>query len=299
MPNRVMRHPLVRLLLQFLGVLVAVVLFQLPFKLPFAANGGALFEGLGLTLLVVGSCAAYAGLVHLMERRPVSELSFRGAALELLGGILVGGALLGAAIGAMWVAGYATITVGTSVWSALGGALMISISSGVTEELLFRGVIFRNLEDLLGTWFALAISAVIFGLIHIANPHSSLWAAAAIAIEAGILLGAAYVLTRRLWIVMGIHFAWNFTQGGLFGVAVSGTTVPGLLSTTVSGPPWLSGGDFGMEASIVCVVICTAAGIAFAWRAHALGHVLAPRWRRPNGPTRPSDPDTARSADPA
>jgi uncharacterized protein len=295
--SRVIRHPLVRLLLQFLGVLAAVVLLQVAFKFPFLVDGGAVIKGLALAVLVVGSCAAYAGLVSLMERRPVSELSFSGAPLELLGGILVGGALLGSAIGAMWMAGCATITVGTSVWSALGGALMMSISSGVTEELLFRGVIFRNLEDLLGTWFALAISAVIFGLIHISNPHSSLWAAAAIAIEAGVLLGAAYVLTRRLWIVMGIHFAWNFTQGGLFGVAVSGTTVPGMLSTTLSGPDLLSGGQFGMEASIVCVVICTAAGIAFAWRAYRLGHFLAPRWRRPNLSTRPSVPDTAQSAD--
>ena len=97
------------------------------------------------------------------------------------------------------------------------GALAGSVVSGAVEEILFRGVLFRNLEDLIGTWAALAASAAFFGLLHISNPHSSAWAATAIAIEAGVLLAAAFILTRRLWLVMGIHFAWNFTQGGSSG----------------------------------------------------------------------------------
>jgi CAAX protease family protein len=114
----------------------------------------------------------------------------------------------------------------------------------------------------------------------IANPHSSAWAATAIAIEAGVLLAAAYVLTRRLWLVMGIHFAWNFTQGGIFGVAVSGGHASGLLASALSGPTVISGGELGAEASVFAVAICLAAGLVSAWRAHALGHFTRPVWRR-------------------
>ncbi len=164
--------------------------------------------------------------------------------------------------------------------AGIANALAGSVISGTVEEIVFRGVVFRNLEDLVGTWAAIASSAALFGLLHLANPHASLWAAAAIAIEAGILLGAGFVLTRRLWLVMGIHFAWNFTQGGIFGVAVSGGRAAGLMTSTLTGPPLISGGEFGTEASPFAVAICLVAGIVMAWRAHRMGHFVRARWRR-------------------
>jgi hypothetical protein len=76
-----------------------------------------------------------------------------------------------------------------------------------------------------------------------------------------LLLGAAYLLTRRLWLAMGIHSGWNFTQGWIFSVPVSGGKAPeGLLLTTRHGPEWLTGGAFGLEASAVAMVVATLAG---------------------------------------
>jgi uncharacterized protein len=97
---------------------------------------------------------------------------------------------------------------------------------------------------------ALVISGLVFGLLHVANPNATLLAGLAIAIEAGILLGGVYMLTRRLWLAMGLHLAWNLTQGGVYGVAVSGHAMDGLLESALSGPAWLSGGAFGAEASV-------------------------------------------------
>ena len=110
---------------------------------------------------------------------------------------------------------------------------------------------------MLGTWLALLISALVFGLLHLANPNATLMAGLAIALEAGLMLAAAYLLTGRLWLSMGIHFAWNFTQGGIFGAAVSGQTSSGIFSSVLQGPALLTGGDFGAEASVVAMVVCS------------------------------------------
>jgi hypothetical protein len=222
---------------------------------------------------VVVAGSVYAGLVRLIERRRVTELSPDGAAAELALGVAVGGALFSTVVGALWLLGLYRVT-GVGAWAVPGGALAGSVASGAVEELLFRGVLFRNLEEQFGTWAALAASAGIFGLIHLSNPHSSLWAATAIAIEAGILLGAGFVLTRRLWLVMGIHFAWNFTQGGVFGVAVSGGRASGLLTSSLSGSPFLSGHLSGSRRRL---------RVASAHPRSLRGAALAPRCREGTG----------------
>jgi uncharacterized protein len=274
------RHPLVRMVLEFGGVIGVVVAVQLAFKPLVQGSGGALGRAASAVAVVAAGSAAYVGLVRLFERRPVSELSLRGAPAELALGMACGAGLFSAVIAVLWVLGcYSVAAAGT--WAAAGLAVGMSATSGVVEEILFRGVVFRNVEDLFGTWVALTASAVLFGLIHISNPHASLWAATAIAIEAGVLLAAGFILTRRLWLVMGLHFAWNFTQGGIFGVPVSGAgSGAGVLVGRLSCSPLLSGGEFGVEASVFAVAICLAAGVAFAWRALALGRFLPPRWRR-------------------
>jgi hypothetical protein len=99
-------------------------------------------------------------------------------------------------------------------------------------------------------------------------------------IEAGILLAAAYAYTGRLWLPIGIHIAWNFTQGGIFGVEVSGNTSEGLLQGKLSGPLWLSGGAFGAEGSVIAVCICLAMGIFLLWRTVKSGRIRQPFWIR-------------------
>jgi membrane protease YdiL (CAAX protease family) len=146
------------------------------------------------------------------------------------------------------------------------------------EEILFRGILFRWIEEFAGSWAALAITSALFGLAHILNPNATWFSSLAIAVEAGLLLGGAYMLTRSLWLPIGLHAAWNFTQGEIFGVPVSGGAVHGLLKSRLTGPALLSGGGFGLEASLIALVIATAAGICFIWLAVRRGEVIGPSW---------------------
>ena len=156
-----------------------------------------------------------------------------------------------------------------------------AIIPGFMEELFFRGVLFRWLEEFGGSWLALLLTSALFGASHLANPNASYFAAFCIAMEAGILLGAAYMLTRGLWLPMGLHAAWNFTQGEIFDVNVSGIEEHGLVTAQMSGPPLLSGNGFGLEASVIGLAIATAAGVWFVYLAVKRGQAIAPMWTRP------------------
>ena len=137
----------------------------------------------------------------------------------------------------------------------------------VGEELMFRGVLFRWIDEKWGFWAALLASALLFGILHISNPGGTLWSSIAIAIEAGLLLGAAYKWSGTLWVPVGIHWAWNFSQGNLFGFKVSGQEAgESLLQAQIEGADWLTGGAFGAEASVVAVVVGLAVSAWFIYR---------------------------------
>ena len=125
-----------------------------------------------------------------------------------------------------------------------------------SEELVFRGILFRMLDTRWNYLIAMIISGLIFGLAHLPNPNATIWSAIAIAIEAGLLLGAAYKVSGTLWFPIGIHWAWNFTEGPLLGFNVSGTSDFGsLLNPTIRGAKIFTGGDFGPETSIITVIL--------------------------------------------
>ncbi len=275
---RIIQLAPIRGVLGFVWLLFAMVAAQLTFAVvPFPTTA---VVGLVGALVVAGvSLAAYVVFVRVVERRPVTELSLAGAGVEALRGVLLGALLFTVTIGILWALGFYRVT-GTNPVSTMLPVLALSIISGVSEELIFRGIVFRIIEESLGSVVALAISALIFGALHLANPNASLVAGLAIAIEAGILLGLAYMLTRRLWLAMGLHFAWNFVQGGVFGVAVSGNVVEGLLESTLTGPALLSGGAFGAEASVFAVLVCLGASVYLWQRVRRQGGSVAPFWKR-------------------
>jgi membrane protease YdiL (CAAX protease family) len=276
--SRIVRFPLTRIVLSFLIVMVPTGLVQAFFianrsTLPLLQSPAIqLLAGIfaaGVSLLM------YVLYVRAIERRPVAELALPGAGLQIAGGVLFGALLFTLTIGILWLLGaYHILRV--NVWSAVIPLLALSISSGVVEEILFRGILFRILQEALGSWVALLLSGLVFGALHLLNPNATLLAGAAIALEAGLLLGAAYMLTRRLWFPIGIHFAWNFVQGGIFGVAVSGNVSTGLFVSSLTGPGWLSGGAFGAEASLVAVVVCLSAFALLIWQAFKRGHIVPP-----------------------
>ena len=295
LPGRIIQFGLTRIVLAVLAIAATALLVQLVV--------GSALDWLGLgprgefTLwfvvpLVIAVHFAYVGFVHLVERRPAAELSGRGAVGETGAGIAVGAGLQTACVGAVAALGYFQVT-GLNPVSAIVPTLAMAVASGYVEEVVFRGVLFRIVEESLGTWIALALTSLLFGFVHMWNPNATVFSSFAIAMEAGVLLGAAYVLTRRLWLAVGIHFAWNFTQGGIFGGRVSGLSMDGLLESELSGPMLLSGGEFGLEASVFGLALGTATGVLFLVRAGRSGQFIAPFWRRPRDAApedRPAEP---------
>ena len=280
--NRILQFGVTRIVLAVLAIAAATVVVQLVV--------GGVQGGLGsgpldvATLqyvipLVIAVHFAYIGFVRLVERRRADELSAKGAVRETGAGIAVGAGLLAVSVTIIAVLGYYEVT-GSNPVSAILPTLAMAIAAGYVEEVVFRGVLFRIVEESLGTWIALALTSLLFGFAHMMNPNATLFSSFAIAMEAGVLLGAAYVLTRRLWLAVGIHFAWNFTQGGIFGGRVSGITMDGLLESQLSGPTLFSGGEFGVEASIFALVLGVGTGAWFLVKAGRKGHFIAPFWRR-------------------
>lgn len=246
-----------------------------------AAPVAALVVGM---MLGLGLLAVYPLLTRWLEgRRHPAELD-RGRALGGVGiGALIGLMFMAVTIGVIALIGGMRVLDGGSLTGALGG-LGFWIVVGVGEELLFRGGLFRILEEWTGTWIALVLSGVVFGAIHLTNPDASAWGALAIALEAGGLLGAAYVATRSLWLPIGIHIAWNFTQGSLFGAQVSGSGIGGmeLMRTELTGADLLTGGTFGPEASVVAVLLGLGITAALIVVAHRRGNWI-PRPRADRG----------------
>ena len=222
----------------------------------------------------------YKGVLVRLGERPRDDLRLPGAARNLGLGLLTGFLLMASAVGVAAIAGvYRIVATGDASRLALelfGSAILPAFM----EETLFRGILFRWLEEFGGSWAALSVTAALFGLVHIMNPNATWFSTFAIAVEAGLLLGGAYLLTRSLWLPIGLHAAWNFTQGEIFDVPVSGLSEHGLLEAKLSGPALLSGGGFGLEASVICLVLASATGIWFVWRAVKTGQLVQPWWIR-------------------
>lgn len=201
----------------------------------------------------------YTALVRWMEQRAARELAPR--AIQAVAGIILGLALFSSVFGLLYL-------IGVVRWQGVSARfdpipmLSVSILAAVGEELAFRGALFRIVEESFGTTSALVISAAVFGLLHALNPGATVVSTTAIALEAGILLGAAYALTRNLWLPIGLHFGWNFTEGGIFGVSVSGgPAAKGIFSVSLTGRTLLTGGSFGPEASVIAIVVCLTAAV--------------------------------------
>jgi uncharacterized protein len=272
--RRVLTFPLSQIVVAILFIAIPFAVVSTPFNLFVTDKPLRRVGALLLTGIVLGAYWAY---VRIVERRAVTELSSSHAARELGGGLVLGALLFSTTIGILAALGAYQVT-GNNGWLIMLASLPASILAGVLEEVVIRGVVFRILEQWLGSWIALGISAAIFGALHLLNPGATLLNAAAISIEAGVLLAAAYMLTRRLWLCVGIHIAWNFTQGGIFSIAVSGGSSKGLLQARMVGPDWLTGGTFGAEASVVALAVCLAAGMALVGLAIKKGNVIQPFW---------------------
>lgn len=229
--------------------------------------------------VATAACAllVYAKVVGRLERRTTPEIAVRDLVPQTARGVALGAGLFSLAILLIFLFGGYRAEWGSPAGVVATLGLMTGIAT--CEELLFRGVLFRLVEQRSGTVVAVVVSSAVFGGIHLINPQATVWGAVALAIEMGVLTAGCFALTRRLWLPIGFHLGWNFAQSGIFGTTVSGSdgTAGGLLRGVTSGPMFLSGGEFGPEASVFAVLLGGAAGWAMLVAARNRGRFVPRR----------------------
>lgn len=219
-----------------------------------AAQQNGMDVSIGLQAIIL---ALTSWICQMLRRKPLFELlgKINGRwFIEIILGSLVGSAImLGPAL-ILGIFGWVTWQINPAGFSAFVSSIYLFIGVAVAEELLFRGFIFQRLLSGIGKWPAQLIIAGFFLLTHINNPGmtGSIRILSSINIFlASILFGVAYIRTRSLAMPLGLHFMANLMQGVALGFGVSGTDQPGLLTPIFAEvPEWITGGKFGLEASI-------------------------------------------------
>lgn len=220
-----------------------------------------------LAIIIVASLVCQA-----MRRAPIAELL--GALdlrwlRDLLLGLALGALLMIVPAACLFLIGAVSWEVNPGVWTVLPATLALLLVAAAAEELLFRGFLFQRLVAGLGAWPAQLVIAALFTLTHVdalGTLGTQGHLAGANIFLASLLFGFAFLRTGSLALPIGIHFAANATQGPLLGFGISGGETAGwLVASTDHASSWLTGGDFGLEASVpgfVGVVILT----AIMWR---------------------------------
>ncbi len=246
--------------------------------LPLIFGLRALLEFSKSSPLVIVLVAAAATPSVYIARRWIDRKTFaslglqtsKRSALDTVFGFALSGLMAASVFLAMWALGYiddvqfAAINVSSA--GLLLGPLLVMALVGFWEELVFRGYILQNMAEGMGMKTAVLISCVLYGLVHSANPNAGLLSTAIIVLF-GYLRIYGYLSTGQLWLSIGMHTGWNFFQATVFGFAASGHAEAWTLVThESSAADWLSGGEFGPEASVLTVpVVLVALVVMRAW----------------------------------
>ena len=216
---------------------------------------------LGVLLVITATNAVYLSRRYL-DKRSFSSLGLqttRTRAADLCFGFLLSGLMVGLTFLALlsfgWIK-FQGLTWPQNQSVAFMQLTLLFLGVGATvgwwEELVFRGYLLQNLQDGLGLKWAIGISCMLYGMIHLLNPNANLLSGLLIA-AIGFLRIFGWLRTRQLWLSMGMHAGWNFFQGPIFGFAVSGRESFTLLQHESIGPSWITGGAFGPEAGVIAV----------------------------------------------
>lgn len=206
----------------------------------------------GFSILLIG--------LDRVEQNPLSAMGLQLWRLWLkdIGlGLSIGSGMILLAIAVIAVVGslnaHVTLTVHATLLAAV--EVVILLTGAMAEELMFRGYPFQRLVEAAGPVVAVAVFSFLFGAAHLRNPHASMWGFLN-TILVGVLFSLAYLRTRSLWMPWAMHFAWNTTLGLIFGLPVSGLTdFAVVMKSHATGPVWLTGGSYGIEASALGTLV--------------------------------------------
>lgn len=231
------------------------------------------FEAIFRPLLSVVLLALFSWLLTVANHVEAHRVAAQGLPLSpdwakqfgigcMIGLVLVGVAVLPMAF---WGSLSFRFTISGHTIARIAVVLFVLLSGALAEELMFRGYPFQRLVEATGAPGAIGVFSVLFGVVHLLNPGASVWGLFN-TVAIGVLLSIAYLRTRALWLPWGLHFAWNLALGLILGLPVSGFRLFNVaVHATASGPKWLTGGSYGVEASAPCV-LAILAGLLIVWR---------------------------------
>ena len=250
-----------------IGSLATVPLFLALKNIPLFSNNKDL-----LSLLITLFSFVFISLlvffrVKVIEKRSLSSIGFnKNNWLKKYSlGFLIGLAMMSIIVLILLPFGYITVDknpiqpVGVSAIASVLVILFGWIIQGATEEIVTRGWLLNILSTKYNIGVGLLISSTLFGLMHLTNPNVNYIAVINI-ILVGLFYGLYVIKTNDLWAVCGMHSAWNFAQGNIFGFKVSGldVSVGSLIDLNLVGSDFVTGGIFGPEAGITATFILLA-----------------------------------------
>ncbi len=279
--GRVIQFPIFRILIAFSFIAVVLLLHNFLYDQVISSINteiGYYVRLAEVILIIVLLFLAYKLYAKYIESRRAFELSFNKALPEIGSGLIIGGGLIIFLVAILYFSGFYEVQ-GTNSSGILFNRLFRYSFGSVVEEFLFTIIIFRLVEELIGSLPALIFSSLLFGFAHFFNENATVWSSMSIALSNPLII-APFIVTRRIWMPWALHFSWNYFQAGVFNMPNSGIDQGGFLQSTVNGPEWLTGGFFGIEASYLAVALNLIIGLLILHKAIKNGQWLRPQWMR-------------------
>ena len=222
---------------------------------------------------------AYILFFRAYDKRRIHELSTKKILINGVMGFLIGLILQALFILVIYLTGTFEV-VKVNPLSALISPFAFALTAGFVAELVLIGIVFRLLEEQTGTVIALLIFIVLFAALHINMKGATVISVGATAMQAGLMLPAAYVFSRNLWLPIFLHFGWDFAEPGIFGgINPSTSLTQGLLTSKIAGNSLLTGGETGPQSSLSSLLLCLLLGIIFLILAKQKNNFNKPYWR--------------------
>ena len=280
--GKIIQFSLTRIIIVILFLLPVTILNQIV-----KSNVGQIFTPIFVNIVNYGLDFAtlvlfiivYGIYTKIVERREPYEFSFRELGMEVGAGFMLSVCLVSLVVIIMYAMGYYKI-IGVNPFINLTDVFFAQMMVAFMEELFFRLILFKLTEEFAGSGIALIVQGLLFGFAHAGNPNADLWTTLGLVLSCTFIFGGAFMLTRRIWLIMGIHWGWNFFQSGVFGMPNSGVLRPRWIIPEINGPYWITGGAWGIEVSFIAILLLFLIGIYVYIRAVKNGQYVKPIWIR-------------------
>ena len=221
----------------------------------------------------------YILIFRLYEKRQIHELSAKlfvsNASIGFLSGVLLQSLFI-----LFIYLGGTFLVIRVNSPSVLVQPFAFALTAGFVAEIILIGVLFRLLEQQIGTAFSLIAFIMLFAILHVNVKGATPISVGATAMQAGLLLPAAYVFSRNLWLPIFLHFGWDFAEPGIFGgINPSSSLTQGLLTSKIAGNPLLTGGPTGPQDSLTSLVLCLFLGLMLLLLAKRKNNLKPPYWQ--------------------